>query len=205
MFLWLLCILSFMYTSRFHQLLLIIVCTCYSLCLEHSATYSLASSSSYLGCSPKDASPARPLPDCPIRVNTSVSPAGHSLFHPLLHFWHLPCLFISLIIVHLPSLGMKTLRTRYYLVLRVYYNQYNLWKWKVLVAQLCVTLWDPMDCNLPGSSVHGILQARILEWVAMPSSRGSSWPRDWTQVCCIAGGVFTVWATREAQFSLYNQ
>ena len=44
-----------------------------------------------------------------------------------------------------------------------------------------------MDCSPPGSSVHGILQARILEWVAMSSSRGSSWPRDWTQVSCIAG------------------
>ena len=43
--------------------------------------------------------------------------------------------------------------------------------------QSCLTLWDPMECNPPGSSVHGILQARILEWVAMPFSRGSSWPR----------------------------
>ena len=49
---------------------------------------------------------------------------------------------------------------------------------KVLVVQSCPTLWVPMDCNLPGSSVHGILQARILEWVAMPTSRGSSPPRD---------------------------
>ena len=46
----------------------------------------------------------------------------------------------------------------------------------------CPTLCDPMDCNLPGSSVHGILQARILEWVVMPSFRGSSQSRDWTQV-----------------------
>ena len=46
--------------------------------------------------------------------------------------------------------------------------------------QSCLTLCDPMDCSLPGSSVHGILQASILEWVAMPSSRGSSQPRDWT-------------------------
>ena len=45
--------------------------------------------------------------------------------------------------------------------------------------QSCLTLCNPMDCSPPGSSVHGILQARILEWVAMPSSRGSSWPRDW--------------------------
>ena len=55
-----------------------------------------------------------------------------------------------------------------------------------------------MDCSPPGSSVHGILQATLLEWVAMPSSRGSSWLMDWTQVSCIAGGFFTVWATREA-------
>ena len=49
------------------------------------------------------------------------------------------------------------------------------------------TLCDPMDCSLPGSSVHGILQARILEWVAIPFSRGSSQSRDQTQVSCIAG------------------
>ena len=67
----------------------------------------------------------------------------------------------------------------------------------VLVTQSCQTLWDPMDCSPPGSSVHGILQARILEWVAIPFSRGSSWPRDRTQVPCIASRFFTVWATRE--------
>ena len=50
----------------------------------------------------------------------------------------------------------------------------------VLVAQSCSTLCDPMDCSLPGSSVHEILQARILEWVAIPFSRGSSQPRDQT-------------------------
>ena len=50
-----------------------------------------------------------------------------------------------------------------------------------LVAQSCLTLCDPEDCSLPGSFVHGILQARILEWIAMPSSRGSSQPRDQTQ------------------------
>ena len=54
----------------------------------------------------------------------------------------------------------------------------------VLHAQLCPTLCDPMDCSPPGSSVHGILQARILEWVAIPFSRGSSQPRDQTQVSC---------------------
>ena len=66
------------------------------------------------------------------------------------------------------------------------------------VAHSRPTLHGPMDCSPPESSVHGIFQARILEWVAMPSSRGSSQPRDWTQVSCIAGGCFTAWATREA-------
>ena len=55
-----------------------------------------------------------------------------------------------------------------------------------------------MDCSPPGSSVHEILQTRILEWVAIPFSRGSSQPRDWTLVSCIAGRFFIIWATREA-------
>ena len=62
------------------------------------------------------------------------------------------------------------------------------------VAQSCPTLCDHMDYT-----VHGILQARILEWVAFPSSRGSSQPGDWTQVSHIAGRFFASWATREAQ------
>ena len=67
-------------------------------------------------------------------------------------------------------------------------------KWsEVKVAQSCLTLCDPMDCI-----VHGILQARILEWVAFPFSRGSSQPWDQTQVSCILGRFFTSWATRKA-------
>ena len=65
-------------------------------------------------------------------------------------------------------------------------------------AQLCPTLWDPMDCSLPGSSLHGILQARVLEWAAISFSRGSSWLRDLTQVSRIPGRRFNLWATREA-------
>ena len=61
-----------------------------------------------------------------------------------------------------------------------------------------VKLCDTMDCNPPGSSVHEILQARILEWVAIPFSWGSSQSRDWTWVSCIEGKFFTVWVTREA-------
>ena len=97
---------------------------------------------------------------------------------------------------------------------------------EVKVAQLCLPLCDPMDCSPPGSSIHGIFQARllewvaiafsawtiyivpgipqarILEWVAFPSSRGSSQPTDQTQVPCIAGGFLTSWAIREAYLTM---
>ena len=66
--------------------------------------------------------------------------------------------------------------------------------WSFSRVQLFAT---PMDCSPPGSSVHGILQARIQEWVAIPFSRGSSQPRDQTWVSCIAGKFFTIWVTRE--------
>ena len=61
-----------------------------------------------------------------------------------------------------------------------------------LVAKPCPTLCDPMDCSLPGSSVHGISQARILEWVAIPFFRASSWSRDQTPISWIAGRFFTI-------------
>ena len=70
--------------------------------------------------------------------------------------------------------------------------------WKVSVAQSCPTLCDPMDCSPPDYSVHGIFQARILEWVAISSSRGSFQPRDGTRVSCIAGGFFIISATKQA-------
>ena len=65
----------------------------------------------------------------------------------------------------------------------------------VLVAQLCPTLCKPMDYSPPGYSVQGILQARVIEWVAIPFSRGSSQLRDWTQVSYIADKLFTFWAS----------
>ena len=67
----------------------------------------------------------------------------------------------------------------------------------VLVTLSCVWLFVPMDCNLPGSSVQGVLQSRILEWVVGPFSRGSSQLRDWTLVSHVAGRFLTIWATRE--------
>ena len=78
-------------------------------------------------------------------------------------------------------------------------SELGLWiqKWSE-VAQSCPTLCNPMDCSPLSSSVHGIFQAWILEWVTISFSRGSSRPRDRTQVSSIVGRRFTVWATREA-------
>ena len=70
---------------------------------------------------------------------------------------------------------------------------------KVKVAQSSPTLCDPMDDTPQCSSVYGLLQVIILEWVAISFSRGSSWPRNWTQVSCITGRFFTMWATREPE------
>ena len=71
-----------------------------------------------------------------------------------------------------------------------------------LVAQSCLTLCDPMDCSLPGSSIHGVFLARVLAWVAVAFSGGSSRPRDRTQVSHIAGRRVTLWATKEAHPTL---
>ena len=73
-------------------------------------------------------------------------------------------------------------------------NSINRWR-KVKeseVAQSCLTLCNPMDCSLPDSSVHGIFQARVLEWIAISFSRGSFQPRDRTRVSCTVGRRFTV-------------
>ena len=69
-----------------------------------------------------------------------------------------------------------------------------------IVTQLCPTLFKPINCSLPGPFVHGILQARTLEWAAISSSRRSFQPRDQTWVSCIAGRFFSIWAT---QYNMY--
>ena len=79
----------------------------------------------------------------------------------------------------------------------------NLWFWCMRarrVSQSCPTLCNPMDCSPPGSSAHGISKARILEWVAMPSSRGSSQSRDRTHISCIGRWVLYPWATRKCSW-----
>ena len=72
---------------------------------------------------------------------------------------------------------------------------FTVWAFCCLVIQSSLSLCNPVDCIPPGFSVHGILWARILKWVVMPLSRGSFQPRDQTQVSCIAGRFFTIWAT----------
>ena len=87
------------------------------------------------------------------------------------------------------------------------YFQRTVFSWPISESKshLDVSLWKSVDCTLPGSSVHGILQARILEWVTVPSSRESSQPRDQTHVSRIAGGFFTIRAAREAQKHLTKE
>ena len=74
----------------------------------------------------------------------------------------------------------------------------SLSEWVSEVTQSCPTLCNPTDCSLSGCSVHGIFQARVLEWIAISFSRGSSRPRNWTWVSRIAGRRFTIWTTRES-------
>ena len=73
-----------------------------------------------------------------------------------------------------------------------------------LVTKLFLNLWDPIDCSPPGSSVHGISQAKTLEWVAISFSGASSWPRDQTCVSCIGRQILYRWATREGPLLLKN-
>ena len=97
-------------------------------------------------------------------------------------------------------------------VSRIGDRRFNLWATREAlyrcegeVAQPCPTLCDPVDCSLPGFSIHGILQARILEWVTISFSRGYSWPRDLTQVSRIGGRHFNLSANREAPVvHIYN-
>ena len=73
-----------------------------------------------------------------------------------------------------------------------------------LVAQLCPSLCNPKDCSPPGFSIHGILQARILKWVAISFSRGSSCPRDRTHISCLSRQTLSHWASREVQAYMHS-
>ena len=110
--------------------------------------------------------------------------------------------------------GSHICRFSHQQIVNVVHDEYTVgWGWsrcgigryrkvRLLVAQSRLTLCNPTNCSPPGSSVHGILQARMLEWVAIPFFR-SSWPRNGSGVCCIAGRFLTIWATGEAQDPSY--
>ena len=114
-------------------------------------------------------------------------------------------LFIYLLAIYIFPLVTSLFKSLFFLkseffyhwVLRVLCVFWMKWS-EVFVLLSCLTRCNRMEYSSPGSSFHGILQARILEWVAIPFSRVSSWPRDWTQVSCIVGRLFTHWDTREA-------
>ena len=110
------------------------------------------------------------------------------------------------------SLNKCSLFKELFWALSIDESEWNWWKWMKLmnmneideseVAQSYSTLCDPKDCSPPGSSTHGIFQTRTLEWVAISFSRGSSQPRNRTQVSCIAGRRFTIWTTKEGKAGL---
>ena len=93
-----------------------------------------------------------------------------------------------------------------YFIWSIFYLMWSIYLfylWVCAIAQSCLTLCSPMDCSLPGFSVHGIFQARILEWFAISSSQVSSWPRDWahiSSISCIVGRILYHSATWEAHF-----
>ena len=123
--------------------------------------------------------------------------AAHGIFH--LHFspWYLSLWLSGSYLWHVESSSPTRDQTQSPYLGNAVLATGPPGKWsEVKVAQSCLTLCDPMDYT-----VHGILQARILKWVAIPFSRGSSQPRDQTQVSCTAGRFFTRWVTREAQMT----
>ena len=88
-------------------------------------------------------------------------------------------------------------------ILIIFFKLYKLFiLYCVLVVQSCPTLCDPMDCSLPDFYAHGILQARILDWIAIPFTRGSSRPRDQTLVFCIIGRFFTNFVLGHGQLTM---
>ena len=124
----------------------------------------------------------------------SPSPRVHSNSCPLSQWYH-PTISTSVApfsscLQYFPASGSLPMTLAHWNLIKIYIM-------KVKVTQSCPTLCNPMDYSLPSSTVHGIFQARILEWVAISFSRWSSRPRDWTQVSHTVGRRFTIWATRE--------
>ena len=126
--------------------------------------------------------------------------------HHLLHPFPYLCLQLRLTLAHRKSQSCISLAVLNSFLLHCYLTHYaHLFLCWFLPCECvsCPILCNPKYCTLTGSSVHGILQVRILECVAFPFSRGSSQLRDWTRVACIAGRFFTPWATRDSSSEVF--
>ena len=127
--------------------------------------------------------------------SSNIVQVAHELRQPLNHQRQMPIKYLAED-ANRQSLRESSLESQIAFCSSQGRDLYGVWWW--FSRQVMSDSHFLMDCSLPGSSVHGILQARILEWVAISFSRGSSWPRDRSRVSCVAGGFFTDWATREA-------
>ena len=128
----------------------------------------------------------------PDNCTTHVWPFKSAQFSsfPWSHFNH--CVYnCNSLLFSSPNLLTAAILLSIYIYLCIYVHIHNSFCCCCSVGMSCPTLCNPMDCSPLGSSVHGISQARILEWVAMPFSRGFSWPRDQTRVSCLPGRFFT--------------
>ena len=127
---------------------------------------------------------------CNFRVHVLLKPGLENLEHYFTSVWD-ECSGAVLLVSSLEITLDCSVRATSQLRIKTFHEV------KVLVTQSCLTCYDPWTvCSPPGFSVHGILQARILEWVAIPPSRGYSQLGDWTWVSCIVGRFFTIWATQ---------
>ena len=126
-----------------------------------------------------------PKPSCPVQRGKVISRCKGERYSIWVYFY-LSC--------HWRSMSLKRCQSPHWL----FVNSEDFLRTVNVSCSICLVLCNPMECSLPGTSVHGVILARILGWVAMPSFRGSAQSRDQTQVFHIAGKLFTVWATREA-------
>ena len=130
-----------------------------------------------------------------LSLGVSILQSAATFYHKLRNLSTCPICLASLPLLSTSPLTFCTRRRKIKIVI------IKLWQKAIMkgkerkmeVVQSCLTLCDPVDCSLPGFSIHGILQARILEWVVISFSRGSSRLRDRTPVSCIAGRCFTLW------------
>ena len=119
-------------------------------------------------------------------------------FHFIIFLWF-KWIILQVLLVYTQCIVSIIVQTRIYLI-----SYYQSLKNMLCYTQSCPTLCNPMDYSTPGSSVRGIFQARILEWVTISSSRGSPWPRDQTRVSCIGRWVLYHCTTQEVLYIIYK-